>query len=97
VVVKHDSMVAAYCYLIGGGSYDTGISDTPMSARELVDKKKQLIIGSDCWLGAGAKILEGIKVGDGAVIGAGAVVTHDIPEYGIATGIPARIMKYREA
>ncbi len=53
-------------------------------------------IGEDCWIGSGAKILAGVTIGNGAVIGANAVVTHDIPPFAIAVGVPARVIKYRE-
>lgn len=55
----------------------------------------QAMIGNDVWCGANVAILQGVKIGDGAVIGANAVVTHDIPDYGIAVGIPAKVIKYR--
>ncbi|KKZ89078.1 acyltransferase [Rhizobium phaseoli] len=53
-------------------------------------------IGDDVWIGAGAKILMNVKVGKGAVIGANSVVLTDIPEYAIAVGSPAKVVKYRE-
>ncbi len=53
------------------------------------------IIGSDVWCGANVVILQGVKIGDGAIIGANAVVTKNIPEYGIAVGVPARVINYR--
>jgi acetyltransferase-like isoleucine patch superfamily enzyme len=42
-------------------------------------------------IGSGAVILGGVTIGEGALIGAGAVVTHDVPDYQIAKGIPARL------
>ena len=53
-------------------------------------------IGDDVWIGAGAKILMGAKIGRGAVVGANAVVRGEIPDYAIAVGSPARVVKYRE-
>ena len=53
------------------------------------------LIGHDVWIGTNAVILQGVTVGDGAVVGAGAVVTKDIPAYGVAVGVPARVSKYR--
>lgn len=54
-----------------------------------------IILGDDVWVGANAVILGGVRVGKGAVIGAGAVVTKDVPPFGIAVGVPARVIKYR--
>ncbi|EJT06731.1 acyltransferase [Rhizobium sp. CCGE 510] len=53
-------------------------------------------IGDDVWIGAGARILMNVKIGNGAVIGANAVVINDIPEYAIAVGSPAKVVKFRE-
>lgn len=39
--------------------------------------------------------MDGLTIGDGAIVGAGAVVTHDVPPYAIAVGVPARVIKYR--
>ncbi len=57
--------------------------------------KKEIIIGSDVWIGAGCTIVGGVHIGDGAVIGAGAVVAKNIPPYAIAVGNPVKIIKYR--
>ena len=47
-------------------------------------------IGCRASLGSNATILGGITVGRGAMVGAGAVVTHDVPDYAIVAGVPAR-------
>jgi len=57
---------------------------------------KGIIIGNDCWLGAGAVFLDGVTVGKGCVIGANSLVTHDIPAYSIAVGSPARVIGERQ-
>jgi acetyltransferase-like isoleucine patch superfamily enzyme len=49
-------------------------------------------IGSGTWIGENACII-GVKIGTNCVIGANAVVTKDIPDYSIAVGIPARVIK----
>ena len=43
-------------------------------------------------IGSNATIIAGITIGEGALIGAGAVVTHDVPDYAIVTGVPARVI-----
>jgi acetyltransferase-like isoleucine patch superfamily enzyme len=54
---------------------------------------KLIEIGDDSWIGANAVITAGSKIGKHCVIGAGAVVTGIIPDYSIAVGNPARIIK----
>jgi UDP-2-acetamido-3-amino-2,3-dideoxy-glucuronate N-acetyltransferase len=43
-------------------------------------------------VGSNATILAGVTIGQGAIVGAGAVVTHDVPDYAIVAGVPARII-----
>lgn len=52
-------------------------------------------INDNVWIGAGAKILGGVTIGSGAVIGAGAVITKNVPENGIAVGVPAKVIAIR--
>lgn len=49
-------------------------------------------IGEGSWLGVGVAII-GANIGKHCVIGANAVVTHDIPDYSVAVGIPAKVIK----
>lgn len=55
--------------------------------------KGSVVIGSDVWIGDGAKILPGVTIGQGAVIGAGAIVTHSVPAYAVVAGNPAHIIR----
>lgn len=43
-------------------------------------------------IGSNATILAGITIGEAALVGAGAVVTHDVPAFAIAAGVPARVV-----
>jgi virginiamycin A acetyltransferase len=52
-------------------------------------------IGNNVWIGSRVTVLPGANVGDGAVLGAGAVVTADVPPFGIAVGVPARVHRLR--
>lgn len=52
-------------------------------------------IGDDVWIGANVTVLGGVKIGNGAIIGANSIVTNHIPEYAIAVGNPAKVIKFR--
>jgi len=60
------------------------------------ETRRGIIIEDDVWIGAGCKILDGVRIGRGCVIGAGAVVTSNLPEYSIAMGVPARVVRNRK-
>lgn len=55
--------------------------------------KDEVHIGKNVWIGRNVCIMPGVTIGDGAVIGSNAVVTHDIPAYSIAVGVPAKVIK----
>jgi len=54
--------------------------------------KHSVSIGDGCWIGENACII-GARIGKNCVIGANAVVTHDIPDYSVAVGIPAVVIR----
>lgn len=63
--------------------------------RQAWDKRGDIVIGNDVWIGFEAVILSGVTVGDGAIIGTRAVVTKDVPPYTIVGGAPARPIRRR--
>lgn len=56
-------------------------------------KNDVVCIDDDTWIGAGVIILPGVTIGKCSVIGSGAVVNKNIPEYSIAVGNPAKVIK----
>ena len=60
-----------------------------------IGSTKGIAIGSDVWIGVGARIIDGVRVGSGSVVGAGAVVIGDVPGYSIVAGVRARIVGER--
>ena len=95
VVIGEDNLIAAYCYIVGGGSYNLEHRDIPINRQVDFDGKGGIVMKANIWLGAHAIILDGVTVGSGSVIGAGAVVTRDVPEMVIVGGTTAKILKER--
>lgn len=54
---------------------------------------KPIIIKDHAWIGAGASIMSGVTVGRYAIVGAASVVTHDVPDYAVVVGSPAKVIK----
>ena len=71
--------------------WDTSVSEVATAW----DRKGDIVVGSDVWIGYEAVILSGVRIGDGAIIGARAVVTKDVEPYAIVGGVPARPIRMR--
>lgn len=67
------------------------------SRREGVEYARGVEVGDDCWVGGNVVIMAGVRVGKGCTIGAGSVVTKDVPDFSVAVGNPARVVKTVEA
>lgn len=89
---KH-CLIAAHCDI---AATDHIFSDPTELIRKQGVTSKGIVIGDNCWLGCGVKVVDGVTIGEGSVIGAGAVVTKDIPPYSVAVGVPAKVIRSRQ-
>jgi len=94
VRIGNNVLISAYCYFMGGGSHSIERTDIPIS--EQGAECRGIDIGDNVWFGAGVKVLDGCSIGRDSVIGVNSFVNHDIPEFAIAAGSPARIIKMRK-
>lgn len=61
------------------------------------DKLAKVVIENDVWIGANCVITPGVTIREGAIVAAGAVVTKDVPANAIVGGVPAKLIRMREA
>ncbi len=92
VTIGDNTRIACHVVIVANNH---NIDDVSKNIRDQGFTAEGIRVGSDVWIGAGARILDGVHIGDHAVIGAGAVVTKDIPEYAVAVGVPARVLRLR--
>jgi acetyltransferase-like isoleucine patch superfamily enzyme len=77
--------------------FDHGMVEVERPIREQGIYKRDVEIGNNVWIGYGACILRGVSVGHNAVVGTSAVVTGDVPENAVVGGIPAKVIRMRDA
>jgi acetyltransferase-like isoleucine patch superfamily enzyme len=77
--------------------FDHGVVEVERPIRSQGIYKRDVVVGSNVWIGYGACILRGVHVGDNSIVGTNSVVTKDIPANAIVAGIPAKIIRMREA
>ena len=94
VTIGDDALIAAYVYVIGGGH---DFEDPSRSVLDQARTSHGIEVGARTWLGAGVNVLDGVTIGEGAVVGTGAVVTQSVPARAVAAGVPARVLRTREA
>jgi acetyltransferase-like isoleucine patch superfamily enzyme len=94
VVVGRHGLFAAQAYLVGGGhefeAAGVAVVDQPRVSSGIT-------LGDNVWLGTGAKVLDGVRIGSDVVVGANAVVNTDLPDGVVAAGLPAKVLRRREA
>lgn len=92
VRVGKSILMAAYTYLVGGDHlYDR--VDIPVL--EQGRTARGIDVDDNVWLGTHVVVTDGSRIGRDAIVGAGAVVVGEIPEFAIATGIPAKVVRDR--
>jgi acetyltransferase-like isoleucine patch superfamily enzyme len=77
--------------------FDHGVVEVERPIRLQGIYTRPVEIGSNCWIGYGACFLRGVTVGDNSIVGTNSVVTKDLPANAVAGGVPARIIRMREA
>ncbi len=91
IVIENDVLTADRVY-ISDNLHGYENPDIPIHQQPIAQNGNGVRIGEGSWLGVGVAVI-GASIGKHCVIGANAVVTHDIPDYSIAVGIPAKVIK----
>jgi acetyltransferase-like isoleucine patch superfamily enzyme len=77
--------------------FDHGVTEVERPIRLQGIYKRDVRVGNNVWIGYGACVLRGVSVGDNSVIGTSSVVTREVPANAVVTGVPARVLRMREA
>lgn len=85
-------LIAAYTYLVGG---DHLHGDTNVPVLDQGRTSRGIDVGDHVWLGAHVVVTDGSQIGRDAIVGAGAVVIGELPEFAIAAGVPAKVLRDR--
>jgi acetyltransferase-like isoleucine patch superfamily enzyme len=90
VKIGNNVMIAQNIVMSG---LNHGYENVNLSPREQKVTCKQITISDNAWIGANSVITAGVTLGKHCIIGAGSVVTKSIPDYSVAVGNPAKVIK----
>lgn len=91
VVIEDDVMFAPHVHVTDRNHTYEDIS-IPISRQPAVSDGP-VLIGRETWLGYGVQVMPNVRIGRHCVIAAGSIVTKNIPDYSVAVGIPAKVIK----
>lgn len=93
IFIEDNVEIAAYSMIMAHGR-DLHLLRPGMYVSDLGYPPSPVRIKKGCWLGLHSIVLGGVTIGEGSVIAAGSVVTKDIPDFALAGGTPAKVIKY---
>ncbi len=94
VSIGRECIIADRVMLI---DFDHGVTEVERPIRAQGIYKRDVRVGHNVWIGYGACILRGVSVGDNSIIGTSSVVTKPVPENAVVAGVPARVIRMRQA
>jgi len=94
VSIGRECIIADRVMLI---DFDHGVVEVERPVRVQGIYKRDVRVGHNVWVGYGACFLRGVTVGDNVVVGTSTVVTNDVPANAVVGGVPARVLRMREA
>jgi acetyltransferase-like isoleucine patch superfamily enzyme len=94
VSIGRECIIADRVMLI---DFDHGITEVERPIRVQGIYKRDVLVGHNVWIGYGACVLRGVSIGENSVVGTSAVVTSSYPPNSVLAGVPARLLRTREA
>ncbi len=94
VSIGRECIIADRVMLI---DFDHGVTEVERPIRLQGIYKRDVSVGHNVWMGYGACVLRGASIGDNAIVGTSSVVTKGVPANAVVGGIPAQVIRMREA
>lgn len=92
IVIGDRVSIAGHCAIVDV-THPYQVSDRVKMGSMIVSERSSVEIGEGTFIGFGTIILPSVRIGRHCLIGAGSIVTRDIPDYSIAAGAPARVLR----
>lgn len=91
ILIKNNVLISQNCFI---GDHDHEYKDINVPIRfQGLKNVRPVIINEGAWIGANVTVCSGVTIGKNAVVGANSVVKDNIPDYAVAAGVPAKVIK----
>ena len=93
IVIGNNVRIAGDCYLAGYPGHPVDANARANGLPDTDDQIGDIVLHDDVWLATGVKVMPGVTIGKGTIVAAGSIVTKDLPDYVLAAGSPAKVIK----
>ena len=93
VIIENDVLTGPHVFIADYNHEYRDVDKPVWEQGEFAQENSHIIIGEGSWLGTNVVVVGKVHIGKHCVIGANSVVTKDIPDYSVAVGIPAKVIK----
>lgn len=91
ITIEKNVLIGQYCFI---GDHDHAYQDVTRPIRDQgLTNIEPVLMKEGSWIGANVTVCSGVTIGKNSTIGANSVVTRNIPDYSVAVGVPARVIK----
>ncbi len=94
IVLEDNVRLAGGVFLFGYSGHALDAAERAAGAPDSDDDIGDIIIKRDAWLGTNVTVCPNVTIGQGTIVGTGSVVTHDLPDFVVAVGNPARVVRH---
>jgi acetyltransferase-like isoleucine patch superfamily enzyme len=94
VSIGRECIIADRVMLI---DFDHGVTEVDRPIRLQGIYKRDVRVGHNVWMGFGSCVLRGVSIGENSIVGTSSVCTKDVPANAVVGGVPARLIRMREA
>ena len=93
IIIEDNVRIAGRAFFAGYPGHPTDNADRAAGLPDLATQVGDIHIKNGAWLATGVSVMAGVTIGEGSIIAAGSVVTKDIPDFVVAAGVPAKVVR----
>ncbi|MFO6424525.1 acyltransferase [Motilimonas sp. KMU-193] len=94
IILEDNVRIAGRAFLAGYPGHPLDNAERAAGLPDTAEQVGKIHIKNGAWLATGVSVMAGVTIGEGSIIAAGSVVTKDIPDFVVAAGSPAKVVKH---
>lgn len=94
IIIEDNVRIASGAFIFGYSGHSLDATQRALGMADDDANVGDITIKRDAWIGTNVTVCPNVTIGQGCIVGTGSVVTHDLPDFTVAVGNPAKIVRY---